>query len=213
MVPSGLRSKGMPKCSSSYTALGASRTMNSIASWSPSQSEPLTVSYMCHCQWSSLMLPSEALTPPWAATVCERVGKTLDSTATDKPAWASCSEQRKPAPPAPTTTTSNWRRGRDFLTAATLETPENLTEEDHCGHQPQNGQDLQVQAQAGGMGVIHPDVAHADSGVPGQRKNGQRRQQLPHRQRAHCKGKEGAPGFEIQAGDEDGVQDQDQRID
>ena len=40
----GLRSNGMPKCSSSYTTLGASRHMNSMASWSPSQSEPLMVS-------------------------------------------------------------------------------------------------------------------------------------------------------------------------
>jgi hypothetical protein len=40
----GLRSNGMPKCSSSYTTFGASRHMNSIASWSPSQSLPLTVS-------------------------------------------------------------------------------------------------------------------------------------------------------------------------
>src|SRR5690606_10555185 len=93
--------------------------MNSIESWSPSQSEPLTVSYMCQSQLSSLMLPSEALTPPWAATVCERVGNTLESTATDKPAWANCSEQRMPAPPAPTSTTSNWRRGKDLLTAVT----------------------------------------------------------------------------------------------
>jgi hypothetical protein len=61
--------------------LGAMRHMNSIASWSPSQSDPLTVSYMCQCQLSSLMLPSEAPTPPCAATVCERVGNTLDSTA------------------------------------------------------------------------------------------------------------------------------------
>ncbi|CFN72656.1 Uncharacterised protein [Bordetella pertussis] len=119
MVPSALRSNGMPKCSSSYTALGASRHMNSMASWSPSQSDPLTVSYICQYQLSSLMLPSDALTPPCAATVCERVGNTLDSTATDRPAWASCSEQRMPAPPAPTTTTSNWRRGKEFMTATT----------------------------------------------------------------------------------------------
>ncbi|KAG1256973.1 hypothetical protein G6F66_014758 [Rhizopus arrhizus] len=93
--------------------------MKSMASWSPSQSDPLTVSYMCQYQLSSLMLPREALTPPCAATVCERVGNTLDSTATDRPAWDSCSEQRMPAPPAPTTTTSNWRRGKDFMTETT----------------------------------------------------------------------------------------------
>ena len=56
--------------------------MNSIASWSPSQSPPLTVSYMCHSQRSSSTLASAAVMPPWADTVCERVGKTLDTTAT-----------------------------------------------------------------------------------------------------------------------------------
>ena len=47
--------------------------------------------------------------PPCAATVCERVGNTLDSTATLRPARASCSEARMPEPPAPTMTTSNLR--------------------------------------------------------------------------------------------------------
>jgi hypothetical protein len=37
---------------------------------------------MCQYQLSSLMLPSEAPMPPWAATVCDRVGNTLESTAT-----------------------------------------------------------------------------------------------------------------------------------
>ena len=89
--------------------------MYSIASWSPSQSEPLIVSYMCQSQLSSDMLPSEAPMPPCAATVCERVGKTLESTATDSPASASCSEARMPAPPAPTTTASNLRTGSFML--------------------------------------------------------------------------------------------------
>ena len=56
---------------------GASLHMYSIASWSPSQSEPLTVSYMCQRQSSGPMLPSAALMPPCAATVWLRVGNTL----------------------------------------------------------------------------------------------------------------------------------------
>ena len=52
--------------------------------------------------------------PPWAATVCERVGKTLLNTATFKPASASCNEARIPEPPAPTITASKRRRGNDF---------------------------------------------------------------------------------------------------
>jgi len=59
------------------TAFGASRHMYWIASWSPSQSDPLTVSYACHLQSSSVMFPSAALMPPWAATVCDRVGNSL----------------------------------------------------------------------------------------------------------------------------------------
>ena len=77
-----------------------------MASWSPSQSEPFTVSYMCQRQSSAPMLPSEAEMPPWAATVCERVGKTLDTQAVFSPALAHPSAARSPEPPAPTTTTS-----------------------------------------------------------------------------------------------------------
>jgi hypothetical protein len=47
--------------------------------------------------------------PPCAATVCERVGNTLESTATLRPASDSCSDARMPEPPAPTITTSNLR--------------------------------------------------------------------------------------------------------
>ena len=52
------------------------------------------------------MLPSEALIPPWAATVWDRVGKTLVTHAVFKPAVASPKVARRPAPPAPTTMTS-----------------------------------------------------------------------------------------------------------
>lgn len=45
--------------------------------WSPSQSDPLMVSYACHLQSSSDMFPRAALIPPWAATVCDLVGKSF----------------------------------------------------------------------------------------------------------------------------------------
>jgi hypothetical protein len=67
---------------------------------------------MCQSQLSSPMLPSAAPTPPCAATVCERVGKTFERTATLSPASASSSEARMPEPPAPTITASNLRTGR-----------------------------------------------------------------------------------------------------
>src|SRR5664279_2565543 len=79
----------------------------SMASWSPSQSDPLTVSYMCHCQLSSPRLPRLAAMPPWAATVWLRVGNTFVMQAVVKPPSTAPCVARKPAPPAPTTTTSN----------------------------------------------------------------------------------------------------------
>ncbi len=71
---------------------------------------------MCHSQLSSPMLPSDAPTPPCAATVCERVGNTLESTATFMPALDSSSAARSPEPPAPTITASN------FLTESAMAT-------------------------------------------------------------------------------------------
>src|ERR1700739_4552104 len=68
------------------TACIALRHMYSIASWSPSQSDPLTVSYMCQRQSSSPILPSAAPMPPCAATVWLRVGKTLLMQAVFNPA-------------------------------------------------------------------------------------------------------------------------------
>jgi hypothetical protein len=72
------------KCFSHCTVAEQSKTahcpdlhMYWMASWSPSQSLPLMVSYACHLQSSTVMLPRAALMPPWAATVCERVGKSL----------------------------------------------------------------------------------------------------------------------------------------
>src|SRR5512140_1590882 len=175
MVPSALRSNGMPKCSSSYTTWGAMRHMYSMASWSPSQSEPLMVSYMCQSQLSSAMLPSEAPMPPCAATVCERVGNTLESTATFRPARASCSEARMPEPPAPTMTTSNFRlgslevavmffsgllcrlrSGQRWLEG--LKAPEDLDGPARAGSQPDDGGHLQGQAQPDRLDVVHPDV-------------------------------------------------------
>src|SRR5215831_16504430 len=150
----------MPKCSSSYTSFGAWRHMNSIASWSPSQSEPFTVSYMCQTQESSPMLPSAAPMPPCAATVCERVGKTFDRTATFNPASANCSAARRPAPPAPTTTASKLRRAR-----AMSDSPEDLQHPAAAADQDQDRQYLEGQPQPCALDVVHPNVAHAHPGM------------------------------------------------
>src|SRR3954467_8559105 len=66
---------------------------------------------MCQCQLSSVEFASGAAMPPCAATVCERVGKTFDNTATFMPARASSSDARIPDPPAPATTASNLLTG------------------------------------------------------------------------------------------------------
>ena len=80
-----------------------------IASWSPSQSAPLMVSYACHLQSSSVMFPSAALIPPCAATVCERVGNNFVMHAVFRPCSDIPIAARRPAPPAPTTTASySW---------------------------------------------------------------------------------------------------------
>ena len=96
----------MPYSSSSITASGALEHKYSIASWSPSQSEPLTVSYMCHFQLSSPILPKAAPIPPCAATVWLLVGNTFDIQAVFNPDSAHPSVALSPDPPAPTTTTS-----------------------------------------------------------------------------------------------------------
>src|SRR6266851_283842 len=179
-VPFSLRSNGMPKCSSSYTSLGASRTMNSIASWSPSQSEPFTVSYMCHSHESSPMLPSAAPIPPCAATVCERVGNTLESTATLNPVSDNCSAARRPAPPAPTTTASKLR-----LATATLDSPEELHRPYRVVGERQKNQNFEREPDSGRFDVVHQNVAYAHPGVQhyAQRKQAEREPHPPFREK------------------------------
>src|SRR5574337_1033488 len=98
------------------------------------------------------MLPRLAPMPPCAATVCERVGNTLLSTATFSPARDRRSDACMPEPPAPTMTTS--KRRLEIEPAMTLQPPENLhrpadpgvdrqRDDDHQGQQlhPLRGED------------------------------------------------------------------------
>src|SRR5690349_24150693 len=116
---------------------------------------------MCQSQLSSPMLPSAAPMPPWAATVCDRVGNTLESTATLNPASASCIEARMPAPPAPTITASNFLTGM----AIGSEAPEDLNGPAGIGDQDQDCEAFVREPQGGLLGVVHEDVAHADPGM------------------------------------------------
>ena len=52
------------------------------------------------------MLPKAALIPPYAATVCDLVGNSLDMHAVLKPNSTKPKAALNPAPPAPTTTAS-----------------------------------------------------------------------------------------------------------
>src|SRR5512146_554004 len=114
------------------------------------------------------MLPSEAPMPPCAATVCERVGNTLDSTATFRPARDSCREARMPEPPAPTMTTSNLRVAMLLLVYAicsSSDPPQNLDDPAQAAQEPHDGQDLQHEADADRLDVVHQHVANADPRV------------------------------------------------
>src|SRR6186997_815814 len=119
------------------------------------------------------MLPSAAPTPPCAATVCERVGKTFESTATLSPAVASSRDARIPEPPAPTITASNLRTGRAMASAA----PENRGGPDEIEEEREADRHLQREAQPRGADVVHQDVAHADPRVVEQRREEQHRRQ------------------------------------
>src|SRR4029079_2120268 len=150
--------------------------MCSIASWCPSQAEPLVVSYMCQSQLSSPMLPSAAPMPPCAATVCERVGNTLERTATRSPACAASSEARIPAPPAPTITASNLRTGIVMSASPQDARRPHEVEEEH-----ERDGEFRGEAHRRGLHVIHDDVAHADPRVIEERGDEEHRPHLePH---------------------------------
>ena len=71
-VPSSSRLQGQPQCSSWIISFGASLTKVSTASWSASQSAPLTVSWMCSSRESLSLMTAAA--PPSAETVWLRIG-------------------------------------------------------------------------------------------------------------------------------------------
>src|SRR6218665_938952 len=120
-------------------AAGASRARYSMASLSPSQSDPLTVSYMCHCQLSGPIFCKDAAMPPCAATVWLRVGKTLVMQAVLKPCSAMPRVARRPAPPAPTTTTSNsWSMSSYCAMAITPE--DKLEKRGNASHRDENAE-------------------------------------------------------------------------
>ncbi|SKU89029.1 Uncharacterised protein [Mycobacteroides abscessus subsp. abscessus] len=74
------------------------------------------VSPKCICQLSlSLALPIDAAQPPSAMTVCALPNSDLQTTATLKPCSRASMTARRPAPPAPITTTSYWCRSSSAI--------------------------------------------------------------------------------------------------
>src|SRR6185437_9964053 len=99
---------------------------------------------MCQCQLSSVELASGAAIPPCAATVCERVGNTLVSTATFSSARASSRAARIPEPPAPTTIASNRLTGRFILFGqGHFSSPQDLDRPAEVGRDGKEREDLQ----------------------------------------------------------------------
>src|SRR3954464_10828510 len=105
--PSGVRSNSAPQSSSSRTRSGASWACSCAMRQWLSIFPPRMVSRKCTRQLSSgHRLAIAAAIPPSAITVCAFPSSDLQTTAVRAPlSWASIAA-RRPAPPAPTTTTS-----------------------------------------------------------------------------------------------------------
>ena len=109
--PSSVRSKRAPQSSSSITRSGASWACScAIRQWL-SIFPPRMVSRKWTSQLSSgHRLPIAAAMPPSAITVCALPSSDLHTIAVSAPASCAAIAARRPAPPAPTTTTSyRWR--------------------------------------------------------------------------------------------------------
>src|SRR4051794_30940794 len=107
MSPSSVRSNRAPQSSSSCTRSGASCACSwAIRQWL-SIFPPRMVSRKCTRQLSSgHRLAIAAAIPPSAITVCALPSSDLQTTAVRAPLSCASIAARRPAPPAPTTTTS-----------------------------------------------------------------------------------------------------------
>ena len=107
ILPSGVRSKTVPHCSSSRTRSGASCACSSAMRQLFRYLPPNIVSWKCVCQSSSgATLPNAAAMPPSAITVCALPSSDLQTSAVRAPASEAAIAARSPAPPAPITRTS-----------------------------------------------------------------------------------------------------------
>src|SRR5947208_8676004 len=209
MRPSLVRSKSAPQRSSSSTRSGASWA----CSWAMRQLfsilPPRIVSRKWTCQLSSgQTLPRAAAIPPSAITVWALPRRDFVTRAVRAPwPWASTAA-RKPAPPAPITTTSyscvSWRSMP--VMADPLEEPQvadhahgdepdvEVGEADAPEGEPREegvplveaGHDLPEAVAGGGLGEdVHAPAAQVPAGVAGEGMPREQRHVDPHDQRPH----------------------------
>src|SRR3954451_14624644 len=109
--PSAVRSNSAPYVSSSQTRCGASSACSSAIRGLLRNLPPRMVSRKCTCQLSlALELPIAAAMPPSAMTVWALPNSDLQTMAVRRPCSRASMAARRPAPPAPMTTTSYaWR--------------------------------------------------------------------------------------------------------
>src|SRR5262245_39064319 len=108
MWPVGVRSKMPPHCSSSRTRSGASFACSSAIRQLLRYLPPDIVSWKCVVQPSAAStLPNAAAMPPSAMTVWALPSRDLQTSAVRAPSADDSIAARRPAPPAPITTTSN----------------------------------------------------------------------------------------------------------
>src|SRR5690606_28001758 len=149
--------------------------------------------------------------PPWADTVCERVGNTFEISAVLKPDCASCSEARMPAPPPPTMTASKVMVLIDIVSSS----PDHPQAPQHVAHQQQCQQGLCRQTHTGG-GATEGHAGQVVSGDgpephPGVGRNGQDHQGVDdfHRHGSHQR----VPGGIVHARTADEIAEQTNGID
>src|ERR1700761_46914 len=142
ILPSLVRSNSAPQASSSQMRSGASLACSSAIRQLFRNFPPRMVSRKCTCQLSlELALPIDAAQPPSAITVWALPNSDLQITATRKPCCRPSIAARRPAPPAPITSTSYACRSTSVIE---FQLP-NESEEPHVGDPPGRHQpDVQV---------------------------------------------------------------------
>src|SRR5918992_360822 len=166
MRPSRVRSKTAPQRSSSRTRSGASwawmRAIFQLLSIFP----PTIVSRKCVSQESlGATWASAAATPPSAMTVCALPSRDLQTRPTEAPCAAASMAARRPAPPAPTTSTSCGCRSMESITSG----PSARSEADRGVDEDAEPEQADVEVGEDDRGQAQPGPAHVVLVEAGQR--------------------------------------------